>query len=267
MPIGLRGTVAGCDSQPALLMKWDNGRTLSLLMEDSFRRLRPDEIEAEQYGNITAVCDRNPWLGNYREYPAHDYPYCMEEIDDLDTLTERFDHGNWSIRTGFLYGGLAFVQQVNGGDEWLALRQTAPGEWESFESISMEHILQNRGRDIFDGCVEGLVKEHGLQLRSANEIYTGADFQCDVTDGFPTVLCYDLAANTAWLEPSPAFYNEDDPQCQECMEACRAWGQRSCGSWERYNNLLQSLGEEAYENAAVEIEGEEQVFGGMGGMS
>lgn len=31
MPSGLCGTVVGVDDQPALLMKWDNGRTLSLL--------------------------------------------------------------------------------------------------------------------------------------------------------------------------------------------------------------------------------------------
>jgi hypothetical protein len=216
-------------------------------------------------GNLAAVCDKNLWLGNYREYPACDYGYDFVGIDDLDALAERFEHGNWSIRTVFLYGGLAFVQQVNGGDEWLALRQTAPREWESFESISMEHILRNRGPEAFKAYVSELVGEHGLKLRSANEIHTSADFQCDTTDGFPTVLCYDLVDSQAWLSPSPAFYDEDDPQFQACMEACRAWGQRPCGSWERYNSILNSLGEEAYENAAVEIE--EQGFGSMGGMA
>ena len=48
MPNGLRGTVVGVDDQPALMMKWDNGRTLSLLPdEDSFRKLTSEEIEAE----------------------------------------------------------------------------------------------------------------------------------------------------------------------------------------------------------------------------
>lgn len=36
MPSGLCGTVIGVDDQPALLMKWDNGKSLSLLpFEDS----------------------------------------------------------------------------------------------------------------------------------------------------------------------------------------------------------------------------------------
>ncbi len=50
MPSGLCGTVMGVDDQPALLMKWDNGRSLSLLpFEDSFtviqdeQRATPDE--------------------------------------------------------------------------------------------------------------------------------------------------------------------------------------------------------------------------------
>ncbi|WP_304431770.1 DUF3848 domain-containing protein [Acutalibacter muris] len=50
MPSGLCGTVIGVDDQPSLLMKWDNGRSLSLLpFEDSFtvihevRRGTPDE--------------------------------------------------------------------------------------------------------------------------------------------------------------------------------------------------------------------------------
>ena len=37
MPSGLCGTVIGVDDQPALLMKWDNGRSLSLFpYEDDF---------------------------------------------------------------------------------------------------------------------------------------------------------------------------------------------------------------------------------------
>ena len=34
MPSGLCGTVVGVDDQPALLMKWDNGRSLSLMLFD-----------------------------------------------------------------------------------------------------------------------------------------------------------------------------------------------------------------------------------------
>ena len=49
MPSGLRGTVVWMDDQSALFMRWDNGRSLSLLPdEDSFRKLTPDELAEEQ---------------------------------------------------------------------------------------------------------------------------------------------------------------------------------------------------------------------------
>lgn len=116
------------------------------------------------YTSLMESCEQNDWLMNYNEYPAHDYPYTFEEIEDAATLAQRFRYGNWSIRTGFLYGGLAFVQQVNGGDEWLALRQDKTGEWESFDSISMEYILHNQEVAAFESYVDGLVRTHGCPM-------------------------------------------------------------------------------------------------------
>ena len=47
--MGLRGTVIGVDDQPALLMEWDNGRTLSLLPEDDrVWKLTKKELIEEQ---------------------------------------------------------------------------------------------------------------------------------------------------------------------------------------------------------------------------
>ena len=57
MPSGLRGTVVGHDDQPALLMSWDNNRSLSIFPdEDGFRTLTPEEIAEEisgQEGGMT----------------------------------------------------------------------------------------------------------------------------------------------------------------------------------------------------------------------
>lgn len=49
VPPGKRGTVSYVDDIGQIGMKWDNGRSLSLIPgEDSYRRLTPGEIEAEQ---------------------------------------------------------------------------------------------------------------------------------------------------------------------------------------------------------------------------
>lgn len=49
VPPGTRGTVSYVDDIGQIGMKWDNGRSLSLVPgEDSYRRLTPEEIEAEQ---------------------------------------------------------------------------------------------------------------------------------------------------------------------------------------------------------------------------
>lgn len=46
---GTRGTVAYVDDMGTLHMHWDNGRTLGVIPgEDSFRKLTPEEVEAEQ---------------------------------------------------------------------------------------------------------------------------------------------------------------------------------------------------------------------------
>ena len=45
MEPGLCGTVIGVDDQPSLLMKWDNGRSLSLFPEEDSFRVVEQEME------------------------------------------------------------------------------------------------------------------------------------------------------------------------------------------------------------------------------
>ena len=50
----------------------------------------------------------------------------------MESLREFFVHGNWAIRQGILYDDLAFIQQVDGGDEWWTLKRTPEG-WVEFD--------------------------------------------------------------------------------------------------------------------------------------
>lgn len=67
----------------------------------------------------------DPWL--------EEYPYEFVEAEDVSALRGFLEHGNWAIRTGIVYDDLAFIQQVNGGDEWWTFKK-APDGWEAFES-------------------------------------------------------------------------------------------------------------------------------------
>ena len=53
VPPGTRGTVQYVGDASQIGMKWDDGRTLSLIPgEDSFRKLTPEELAEEQNENM-----------------------------------------------------------------------------------------------------------------------------------------------------------------------------------------------------------------------
>lgn len=89
MPVGLRGTVVGVDDQPALLMNWDNGRTLSILIgEDNFRKLTPQEVDQEKieksksYSLFKTYVDR---IEN-KVISKMDFDKYMKALKENDTL-------------------------------------------------------------------------------------------------------------------------------------------------------------------------------------
>jgi hypothetical protein len=94
---------------------------------------------------LKKACRKNAWMTDYEEYPLYDYNWCFEEKSTWLGLSEFFKHGNWSIRQGvtFNYMGylFAFVQQVDGGDEWLTLIWNKT-EWKSYESCSFESAIE-----------------------------------------------------------------------------------------------------------------------------
>ncbi len=98
----------------------------------------------QQEQEIIQACQSNVWLSDWGEYLPIDYDYGFKEFETPEALKEFFEDGNWGIRTGAIFGDLAFVQQVNGGDEWLSLKKEE-GAYHAFESISFERIIQKEG--------------------------------------------------------------------------------------------------------------------------
>lgn len=101
-------------------------------------------VTAEEQESLEAICQENGWLkrGGYdwQDDPyLEEYPYEFDRCFSLKDLSDFFKAGNWAIRQGVVYGDLAFIQQVDGGDEWWALKQD--GEtWVPFESIGFKRI-------------------------------------------------------------------------------------------------------------------------------
>lgn len=76
-------------------------------------------------------------------------------IDDIDALREHFGRGNWAIRQGVVFDDLAFINQVNGGDEWWTLKRDGE-EWVAFESTSFAYVIETKGRAAFETLVRSM---------------------------------------------------------------------------------------------------------------
>ena len=118
---------------------------------------------------------KNGWCSG--RYAREDGDYIVEEdrlnrnsfsvIDDVDTLKAFFRCGNWCLGSAVIYKKLCFIQQVDGGDEWLTIKDFEGGAI-AFESISFKHILKGQdGNKEFDEYLARLLeasKEACLKL-------------------------------------------------------------------------------------------------------
>lgn len=99
---------------------------------------------------LTAKQQDNDWLRNrdegdgiYTQFPTYDYSYTYYECKTIDELKAAFLRGNWSIRQCFTYKNLAFINQVNAGDEWWTLKKFKHGSLHAFESITMIRTINH----------------------------------------------------------------------------------------------------------------------------
>ena len=61
IPSGSRGTVQFVDDAGQLIMKWDNGSSLSLIPgEDRFHVIQPEESQAEQLEESESITEEIP---------------------------------------------------------------------------------------------------------------------------------------------------------------------------------------------------------------
>ena len=184
---------------------------------------------------------------------------CRNALDHMDVFSFRPD-----------------LCSLNDLGQWLMRNSGALDK--NIKEKDMSHI----GKTLLDIAEHGKITHYGYMVVNPNhldisqldkptepdifmgDIYSGADFGCEQTGGFPTLLCWNKDENKAWLEPNTSF-GDDSEGAKQCLRDCADWGVRSCFSWEDYNDLLKSIGEEAYENAAVPLDDEDETEE-MGGM-
>ena len=70
-----------------------------------------------------------------------DTDYRFYAADSADSLYAFFEHGNWPFRHGIVYGDMAFVNRVNGGDMWWTLK-CFDGKWLSVANMTYEPVNQ-----------------------------------------------------------------------------------------------------------------------------
>lgn len=108
------------------------------------RKLKTKE-EKEFWNQAYEIGMKNGWCSG--EFDREDGNFIVEEdrlnknsamvIDDLETLKEFFRAGNWCLGTAVIYKSICFIEQVNGGDEWLTMKLFSDGKVRSFESMTL----------------------------------------------------------------------------------------------------------------------------------
>lgn len=102
---------------------------------------------------------KNEWICE-----AYDPPFntkSFHQCKDDAELIDKFKHGNWSLGQAFHIGDLCFIQQVDGGDEWLTIKED-----QAFESISFGRIIERGGREAAQEIIDRIRKAKIEKCRS-----------------------------------------------------------------------------------------------------
>lgn len=95
----------------------------------------------------------NPWIAG-----AYDPPFTRNsfyQCKTVEELKEKFKFANWCLGQAFYYKDICFINQVNGGGEWLTIRYNIP-----FESITMSLVMKNGE---FESLIERLLTATKMQ--------------------------------------------------------------------------------------------------------
>lgn len=79
-------------------------------------------------------------------------------IESEEALKAFFAYGNWCLGQAVIFKDLCFIQQVNGGDEWLAIKNFDDGTL-AFESMSWGRIIDiDSPKNEFEDLIARMLK-------------------------------------------------------------------------------------------------------------
>jgi len=86
------------------------------------------------------IGNKNAWIRESMDPPFNVESFCP--CLSREDLQEKFEHGNWCLGQAFYYlkdgKGYCFINQINGGDEWLVIRNCI-----QFESVTMAAVIRD----------------------------------------------------------------------------------------------------------------------------
>ena len=78
----------------------------------------------------------------------------FEACSSIESLKERLSVGNWCLGQAFYWQDLCFINQVNGGDEWLVIKGDL-----AFDSVTVEFMIPSGRFDEFIRRVMAATRE------------------------------------------------------------------------------------------------------------
>jgi hypothetical protein len=119
---------------------------------------------------VSEIAMENQWLNNTTDYPLLAYPFEFMEPASIEGMKMIFSTQNWAIRQGIVFRNLCFINQIDGGDEWLTIKQFEDGTQLAFESIIFCEIANDDDAVgiNFEALIESLLKADYEQCKTPN---------------------------------------------------------------------------------------------------
>jgi hypothetical protein len=119
--------------------------------------IQPEWNPADPVAAWLEIGRSNIWIGG-----AYDPPFTCRsfaECKTADELRARFEHGIWSLGQAFYIGTLCFIQQIDGADEWLVIKENV-----TFESACCGRMIAFGRFDDFLSRIQAATLEQCARL-------------------------------------------------------------------------------------------------------